>query len=255
MNQNPSDIEGILTEMKEYGYDFVKAYSYLNQDVYDEIIRVAKDLDMQEIGHIPFNFDAAHAIKSGHCSDEHFSGYQLHLNSIEYEMGNCPTLYINENNEHISEIQENPMDELKYSHSYYRDVWKDCMYFPYMDLVKILHDKGANIVSGTDSNAFTTGYVITGFSLHEEFRLLNEAGLTPYEVLLTTTVNPAVMLGIANRVGTIEEGKDALVLLNKNPLNNIGNTKAIEGAMRKGIWYSRDELDVLLQKAEENFRN
>jgi imidazolonepropionase-like amidohydrolase len=47
--------------------------------------------------------------------------------------------------------------------------------------------------------------------------------------------------------GTISEGKNAnLVLLNKNPLENIANTKTIDGVMLKGKWFDRDQLDAML---------
>jgi hypothetical protein len=70
------------------------------------------------------------------------------------------------------------------------------------------------------------GYWIPGFSLHREFELLSEAGLTPYNILLASTINPARILVIENRLGTVEPGKDAdLVQLEKNPVEDIRNTK------------------------------
>lgn len=47
--------------------------------------------------------------------------------------------------------------------------------------------------------------------------------------------------------GTINEGKLAnLVLLKQNPLEDIRNTKSIEGVMLQGKWLSREELDKML---------
>ena len=51
--------------------------------------------------------------------------------------------------------------------------------------------------------------------------------------------------------GTISKGKNAnLVLLNKNPLEDITNTKSIEGVMLKGTWFGRNKLDAMLLEVE-----
>ena len=82
--------------------------------------------------------------------------------------------------------------------------------------------------------------------------MMNQAGLTPYETLLTATRNPAIMLGYGDRLGTIEINKDAdLVLLDNNPLEDIRNTKSINGVIVKGVWFSREELDLILQEIEK----
>ncbi|RDG29790.1 hypothetical protein DV872_20080 [Oceanispirochaeta sp. M1] len=92
-------------------------------------------------------------------------------------------------------------------------------------------------------------------SLHEEFQLMQESGLTPFQVLLTTTVKPAEMLGIEEHAGTIEVGKNAdLVLLNKNPLIDIQNTRYIEGVMTKGIWLSKMKIQEMLDEVESAYR-
>jgi imidazolonepropionase-like amidohydrolase len=81
---------------------------------------------------------------------------------------------------------------------------------------------------------------------------MNEAGLTPYQVLLTTTKNAAEMLGYEKRLGTIEKGKDAdLVLLDKNPLGDIKNTKTIAGVMVKGVWLPKEQLQSMLAEVAE----
>jgi imidazolonepropionase-like amidohydrolase len=51
--------------------------------------------------------------------------------------------------------------------------------------------------------------------------------------------------------GTINECKFAsLVVLNKNPLVDINNTKTIEGVMLKGKWFSRADLDEMLKEVD-----
>jgi imidazolonepropionase-like amidohydrolase len=59
--------------------------------------------------------------------------------------------------------------------------------------------------------------------MHQELELLVESGLSPAEALRCATLHNASALGQADRLGTIERGKLAdLVLLDANPLNSIG---------------------------------
>ncbi|MBO0331381.1 M61 family metallopeptidase [[Muricauda] lutisoli] len=130
------------------------------------------------------------------------------------------------------------MDPLEFFESYYE--WMKVF-------TKILSEYDIPMLSGSD----TFGMVIPGFSLHEEFEFLQEVGLTPYEILKSSTIVPARYLDVLASEGTISEGKNAnLVLLNKNPLEDIGNTKSIEGVMLKGTWFSRDKLDTMLLEVE-----
>ncbi|MBK9255263.1 MAG: amidohydrolase family protein [Saprospiraceae bacterium] len=125
-------------------------------------------------------------------------------------------------------------------------------YFTWMNkFSRILSDNNVNLLTGSD----TYGMVIVGFSLHKEFALLQKAGISPYKILLASTVNPARYLDAYAREGTIAEGKNAnLVLLNKNPLEDIQNTRSIEGVFLKGKWLDRKTLDKMLAEVEESFK-
>ncbi|MBO0322410.1 amidohydrolase family protein [Muricauda sp. CAU 1633] len=112
---------------------------------------------------------------------------------------------------------------------------------------KILSDSHVMLMSGSD----TFGVAYVGFSLHREFELMQEVGMKPYDILRTTTVNPARYLGKYAEDGTISEGKRAnMVLLNKNPLEDISNTQTIESVILNGRLLDRGELDNLLKDAE-----
>jgi len=111
-----------------------------------------------------------------------------------------------------------------------------------------MHRAGVELLAGTDT-AF--GYPVAGFALHDELGLLVQAGLTPMEALKTATYNPAKYFGLLSSLGTVEPGKIAnLVLLNANPLDDIGNTKKIEAVIVNGRYLSRKQLDQLLADVE-----
>jgi len=117
------------------------------------------------------------------------------------------------------------------------------------ELVRWMHKAGIKFMAGTD---VPNPYSLPGFSMHDELGLFVEAGLTPFDALKTATVNPAVFMGMADSLGTIQKGNNAdLVLLNANPLENIHNTKRIYGVIVNGKYLSRKVLDKMLTDAAE----
>ena len=69
-----------------------------------------------------------------------------------------------------------------------------------------LYESGAPLMSGTDS---ALPVLVPGFSLHDELETMVDIGLPPYDVLKTSTYNPALYLGELDEFGTVEEGKRA----------------------------------------------
>jgi imidazolonepropionase-like amidohydrolase len=98
-------------------------------------------------------------------------------------------------------------------------------------LVRLLRDGGVPLTTGTD---LTNPWVIPGESLHREFELLAETGLSPGEILRMTGVNAARALRRSD-ISMIEVGRRAdLVLIRANPLVDIRNTRRIGWTMKGG---------------------
>jgi imidazolonepropionase-like amidohydrolase len=90
--------------------------------------------------------------------------------------------------------------------------------------------------------------VVPGFSVHDELADLVAAGLTPYEALRAGTANAAEFLAVGNQRGTVAVGQNAdLVLLDANPLVEIGNTRRIAGVVLRGRWIAKSEISGLLE--------
>jgi hypothetical protein len=107
-----------------------------------------------------------------------------------------------------------------------------------------LNESGVLLMSGTDVPVPLT---VPGFSLHDELETMADVGLSPYDILRTSTYNPALYLGELDEFGTIEVGKRAdLVLLEANPLEDIVNTRKIAGVMVRGRYFDRADLDTIL---------
>lgn len=114
-------------------------------------------------------------------------------------------------------------------------------------LLRELHHAGILLLLGTDSGIMA---IVPGFSIHEELRILVENGFSPYEALLTGTVNASEvvnrMIGV-NDFGTIEIGKRAdLLLMDTNPLDDVGALTDLRGVMTAGRWFSEEELDQMI---------
>lgn len=106
---------------------------------------------------------------------------------------------------------------------------------------------GVTIMAGTDANLPPT---VPGFSLHDELQSLNTAGMTTTEVLKSATVTTAQRL--QSNSGMIKPGYKAnLVLLDKNPLEDIAHTKAINTVIKDGKVYDRALLDEMLAAVKQ----
>lgn len=107
-------------------------------------------------------------------------------------------------------------------------------------LLKGLHDAGVDIVLGSD--AIQT-FSVPGFSLQHEMQAMARAGLTPYQIYVTGTRNVARFFGREKEVGTVEAGKIAdLVLVDANPLADVGNFAKQTGVLVGGRWHVRADL-------------
>jgi imidazolonepropionase-like amidohydrolase len=110
-------------------------------------------------------------------------------------------------------------------------------------LTKAFDSAGVKLVVGTDGLNVGT---IPGFSVHDELKDLVEAGLSPYRALRAATANANAFLGASPCIGQVRAGCAAdLLLLDANPLRDVGNTRRIAGVMLKGRWLPPQELDRL----------
>ena len=76
-------------------------------------------------------------------------------------------------------------------------------------------------------------------------------GLTPLAALQTATINPARYLGLSATTGSVAAGRRAdLVLLDSNPLTDIGNVGRIRAVVAAGRFLDRSALDAVLAQAK-----
>jgi imidazolonepropionase-like amidohydrolase len=187
---------------------------------------------------------------------------------VKNQTWQCPTLVWERGGNLIEETDFAHDPRAKYVPAYWKDVtWKrftDQVTHEFntddlatrkrfvakeLEVVNAMHRAGIRFLAGTDTPPGV--YIFPGFSLHEELQRFVAAGFTPMEALQTATLNPAKFLGMEDRLGTIEEGKLAdLVLLDANPLEDIRNTQKIAGVVVNGRYFPRADLDKMLAGVE-----
>jgi imidazolonepropionase-like amidohydrolase len=111
---------------------------------------------------------------------------------------------------------------------------------PMQDLfLRVFAAAGGRIAAGTDAS---NQMLVPGYSEHREMELLVRAGLTPREALRAATRNAAVLLGV-DSLGLIAPGKVAdLLVLSKDPLADIRNTRSIQAVMARGHLLDADSI-------------
>jgi cytosine/adenosine deaminase-related metal-dependent hydrolase len=73
-----------------------------------------------------------------------------------------------------------------------------------------------------------------------------QGGMTPMQALRCATLNGARYLGLDGDVGSLEPGKLAdLIVLDRNPLENIRDTESIRYVMQNGRLYEGRRLDEI----------
>ena len=95
-----------------------------------------------------------------------------------------------------------------------------------------LSKAGVNIATGTDAGNIGTMHAS---SYMAELLAMKNANLTNWELIINSTINPAKGFGIADKIGSIKVGKRAdLLLLDKNPLEDIRNINTISQIIKSG---------------------
>ena len=266
---------------KADGYDKMKVYSFLNKESYDAIIATAKEQHMDVVGHIPYSLSVEYVVDAGQKMIAHTEEVAKHAHGdysagrISYFAGKIadghvwltPTLVTTRR---ILDEFSDPdglfsrPEAVYYSHPIQRDIWSFIanMYrgIPPQDrakirddfekfqkpFTKVFHDKGGQLMTGTDS---LLPRLVPGFSLHQELQEMVAVGLTPFEALRASTTVPYEYLGEAEQAGTIEVGKKTdLLLVAANPLRDISNAAKIAGVLMRGRWIAKAEIDRRMRK-------
>jgi len=315
--RDAEEAESMVKAYDEKGYDAVKIYSYLNEEAYNAINKVAIAEGMDVVGHVPFSLELSDLFESNQSDIAHLeeimNAFRREFGALENQEGaNRFLAYVERRSKEIApelirndisvtttlwltktfvrqkfELQnvlkeveleyENPgiseWDEMipqglgwlpevnRYKLSANLSAedkdWLKIFWTTYGQacqvILKNLSKDGVTILAGTDTNLPPT---VPGFSLHDELIMMNNAGMSPAQVLQSATSIPAKRLG--SKTGKVVEGfKANLVLLDENPLEDIASTRKINTVFLNGKVFDRALLDEMLasvKKANDSSR-
>lgn len=253
----------ILDSLYNKDVDFLKVYSLLPKELVKKIAVYSKERDIPFAGHISEYIDPAEAASLGQKSFEHLNRVEdirndtLVLNQFmqAVKANNgwlCPTLIIYKRKIEIAQGQDltYPLDSiidesLKYEWMQAKERREgvasapdklnelESIFNQQKQLVQKLYKHDLNFLIGSDFGGMP--FVYPGFGLHEEMELLQNIGISTYDILKMATYNPALFFGITNTHGNIQGGKVAdLVILNQNPVTDIKNTLDINMVLKAG---------------------
>ena len=181
----------------------------------------------------------------------------------KHHIWQCPTLFWERGQWLVDNIDFRKDPELSYApHSWQTTLWpsmqksigasldtdplatRERFVLHELGIVHRLQSAGVPFLAGTDTPAGVD--VIPGISLHRELEHLVAAGFTPLQALQTATLNPAIFFHRRADLGSVEPRKLAdLVLLDRNPLEDIRNTRTISAVILDGRYLSREQIEQL----------
>lgn len=276
-----SQADSLMRQIKEDEIDFIKLLSLSDEQTFDNLTTAASKADITICGHYPIYSDDGRGvmvdmdktIESNFKSIEHLAGYiwlgdeELLEKAIqatkENDIYNCPTLdwdimaydlqypdaYKNRLTyvflpEHVTENWENDYATAiekaggaeKVIES--RDKRKPGFEAKLAVLKRLYENDCLLLVGGDAGNDFQAD----GFNVYEEMMNWSNAGIDNYTILKSATATPAKFFDTTDW-GTIEVGKNAeLIILEKNPIEDIKNITTIETTIVGEKVYNNKEL-------------
>jgi imidazolonepropionase-like amidohydrolase len=170
-----------------------------------------------------------------------------------------PTMVTFKNWPHVDTLEIGSLPMGEYISQNLLSIWKsqwagqtdppDYIWQNWARMVNALNQAGVPLMVGTD---LMVPGIIPGYSVHEEMAIWQEAGIPVADVLRSATIVPARFMGLGDRLGSIGEGKTAsMVLVRANPLEDVRNAQQIESVFLRGQYFSRNDLDRLLNEARD----
>lgn len=266
----------LVRRAKAEGYDLVKAYGYLEKEVFEAIVDEARKIAMPVAKHAPHpvkgsDWSWIEGLQSLEHVEDIFQGpleYKFDHEKLEQtakklyslKVPVVPTLTTFDHLTQLSNQKQDFIDTLplEYLNPMYREIIRRYSvnrwladsqtqsqfhsrerYFLF-EIVKVLNKHEVKLLVGSDAG---TMYTISGESTHREMALLNQAGLSTDEVLKAATIYAAETLDVESRYGSIEIGKVAdLVLATGNPLDDLSHLKSPFAVVKNGQWLSQPTL-------------
>lgn len=281
----PESGRRLVEEQRAAGYDHLKIQEGLSLETYDTIVATAKRVGMRFAGHVPDAVGVYHVIESGQASIDHLDNYVETIGGPDSaddaklarvvgatcaaRTWTVPTLALWETFLGTADsLTLASREELRYVPQTWRTNWAQQLAqmrrnAPAAEqrlvtlalrrkILKSLQTAGCPIAFGTDSPQL---YSVPGFSMEREMRSMAAAGLTTQQILSEATREPARYFGADKEFGSVAPGQRAdLILLNDNPLSDLGNIAKRAGVMVNGRWLPAADIQARLERIAAAYR-
>lgn len=265
---NLDDARSSIRRTKAYGAKSVKSYNQPRRNQRQQVMQAARELSINVVpeGGSTFYHNMT-MLMDGHTGVEHnIPVAPVYKDVIELwknsKSGYTPTLIVNYgglNGEYWFYQKDNVWENeklLKYTprglvdaRSRHRTMVPDEEY------------ENGHIMVSKDATALTNNGVkvnlgahgqLQGLGAHWELWLLHQGGMTNMQALKAATLNGAEYIGAGDEIGSLKAGKLAdLIVLDKNPLENIKNTETVKYTMVNGRLFDTDTMNEI-GNTEEN---
>ena len=266
----------IARAQAEAGYDYLKVYDGLTGPAYRAIVEVGRETGLPIVGHVPEAVGLDGVLASGQASIEHVEqivyatvGHDLDPDRIPgiaariAEAGTAvtPTIAAIE----ILSRRATPWYDSLFSlpemaladpelHGWWASLreggpWpeerREAFIQFHRDLTAALAEAGVPLLVGTDAS---NPLLVPGYSLHRELAALERAGLPRAELLRAATLGAARWLDPA-APGVLVPGAPAdILLLEGDPLSDLGHLRHVRGVVVRGEWLDEPELESLRER-------
>ena len=259
---NLDDARSALRRIKAFGGISVKSYNQPRREQRQMIIQAARELNMEVVPEGgSFFFHNISMILDGHTTIEHNLPVAPLFNDVVQLWKNSktaytPTLIVNYaglSGEYYWYQHTNVWEKERLMRFTPREVIDTRSRFRTMapeedyenghiltsKSVKKLADAGVTVNMGAHGQ-------LQGLGAHWEIWMMQQGGMTNMQALQTATINPAFSLGFDKWIGSLQPGKLAdLLVMDKNPLDDIRNTETIRYTMVNGRLYDADQMNEI----------
>lgn len=258
-----NDAKGHLKRLKDVGAFSVKSYNQLRRDQRQMVIKAAQEENMLVMpeGGSTHHYNMT-MILDGHTGIEHnLPIAELYDDAIQF-VGNAganivPTLVVSYggiSGERYWYQTENVWENTRLQRFYPRRQLdaisrrrtmaplSEYYHIEISKTLKKLHDAGAKIHLGAHGQ-------LQGLAAHWELWMFAQGGMSNHDVLKCGTIYPAEYIGLKKDLGSIKTGKMAdLLILDKDPLEDIKNTQHIRYTMANGVLYESETMNQVYPK-------
>ncbi|MBX9602266.1 MAG: amidohydrolase family protein [Bryobacteraceae bacterium] len=278
-----AEARAAVRSLQKRGVDFIKIHNAVPREAYFALAEEARRAGIRFAGHVPLDMTPEEAASAGQASLEHMATLVENALAAATRRNESPVAALERlddaaavrlfrgmaanrvamtpnltaeyaiTNRGSAELESDPRRQyvpaslVRYwSEAFQRKptAARQLLLRRFYQLVALMQREGVTILAGTDLGLRD---IFPGFSIHDELRLLVQAGLTPAEALRSATVAPAAWMGVRGVSGDIRKGVAAdLVLLHGNPLQDISQTARIHAVVARGRLLDREKLDAML---------